>query len=90
MKCNVQVSLNSSDKTFVKIRNKTMGPEIFDTLSGLAKNLKQLQSKMTGGATSVAEMKALVQNNLREAQGMSRSINMHMTALEQVNFDTIH
>ena len=64
----VKVSLNSSDKTFVKIRNKTMGPEIFDTLSGLAKHLKMLQSKMTGGAASVAEMKELVQKNLKDAQ----------------------
>ena len=80
----VKVSLSSADKTFVKIRNKTMGPEIFDTLSALAKNLKMLQSKMTGGATSVAEMKALVQNNLKDAQGMSRSINLHMTALENI------
>ena len=101
----VKVSLNSSDKTFVKIRNKTMGPEIFDTLSGLAKHLKMLQSKMTGGAASVAEMKELVQKNLKDAQsnqalpvrvstpflkiwficpGMSRSINLHMSALEGI------
>jgi len=80
----VKVSLNSSDKTFVKIRNKTMGPEIFDTLSGLAKHLKMLQSKMTGGAASVAEMKELVQKNLKDAQSMSRSINLHMSALEGI------
>ena len=80
----IKVPLNSIDKIFVKIRNKTMGPEIFDTLSSLTKQLKQLQSKMTGGGVSVSEMKTFVQNNLKDAQGMSKSINLHMNALEKI------